>query len=74
MIQIDKIKHFAVGAVLGLLTLWFPIIWVLIIATIVFVNKEIYDCYKPQPTGFDCMDILADYIGLATTIIIILLI
>ena len=74
MIPTDKIKHFAVGAVFGLFTIWLPIIWVLIFATIVFVNKEIYDCYKPQPTGFDWWDILADYIGLATTTIIILLI
>ena len=46
MIQTDKIKHFAVGAVFGLFTLFIPIIWVLIFATIVFFNKEIYDKYK----------------------------
>ena len=74
MIQTDKIKHVAVGAVFGLLTIWIPIIWVLIFATIVFVNKEIYDCYKPQPTGFDWWDILADYIGFAVGLSIAILI
>ena len=74
MIPKDKIYHFVVGAIFGIFTIWIPIIWVLIFATIIFFNKEIYDKYKPQPTGFDWWDILADYVGFTVSTLIILLI
>ena len=74
MIPKDKIYHFVIGAIFGIFTIWLPVVVVLIAATFVFFNKEIYDKYKPQPTGFDWWDILADYVGLTVTTIIILLI
>ena len=74
MIPKDKIYHFVVGAIFGIFTIWLPIVAVLIAATFVFFNKEIYDCYKPQPTGFDWWDILADYVGFTVSTLIILLI
>ena len=68
----DKTKHFIVGLIFGLLTL--PISWAVgliwaytitfLAANIVFIGKEIWDTYKPIPTGFDKMDLLADYGGL----------
>ena len=74
MIPKDKIYHFVVGAIFGIFTIWLPVVVVLIAATFVFFNKEIYDCYKPNPTGFDWLDILADYIGFTVSTLIILLI
>ena len=67
----DKLKHFIVGAALGLLTfptsyftgLWWALIISLISCSFIFVFKEIWDVYKPKPTGFDKQDILADYSG-----------
>ena len=44
------------------------------IATIIFIGKEIYDIYKPNPTGFDIKDLLADYTGFSILIILKLLI
>ena len=68
----DKTKHVIVGAAIGMLAiplsfaigLWWSFLAIFIAATMVFVGKEEYDVYKPQPTGFDKMDFLADYLGL----------
>lgn len=47
----DKLTHFIVGGLMFFL----PIELVFSIMVI----KEIYDCYKSNPTGFDINDILA---------------
>lgn len=67
----DKTKHFLVGGSLGLLT--FPIalgtgftwaaVITLICGSIIFVGKEKYDERKKYPTGFDKVDLVADYLG-----------
>jgi hypothetical protein len=49
--RFDKISHFVVGFFL----LFLPIE----IAFSIMVMKEIYDCYKKNPTGFDLADIAA---------------
>lgn len=61
----DKTKHFIVGAALGVAT-YFSNHWLLgaVIATMIFVGKEVWDMYKPNPTGFDKVDLAVDYIGL----------
>ena len=65
LFESDKIKHFIVGFLLPLILYKFtPIEHALVLCTIVFVSKEIIDIYKPNPTGFDWLDILADYLGL----------
>ena len=69
----DKIKHFIVGFLVAQLftplTFYSSIGWSLLItfilATLVFIGKEIFDIYKPIPTGFDWYDIYADYLGFA---------
>ena len=35
----------------------------LIFSSIIFIGKEIYDKYKPNPTGFDKLDLFCDYVG-----------
>jgi len=71
----DKTKHFLVGAAFGLsalpLSYVLPFWWVLTItfwfSSVVFFGKE----YKDIPTtGFDKMDLLADYLGLAAGYIV----
>lgn len=64
MITKDKILHFIVGLVFGL-SYYFVALWSVLFGTVIFVGKEVYDIYKPNPTGFDWMDILADYLGFA---------
>jgi len=68
----DKTQHIIVGSLAGIATL--PLAFlagfanalaaIFLIATVVFFGKEWYDKIKPQPTGFDKMDLVADYIGL----------
>lgn len=67
----DKQKHLMVGAIMGFL--YFPVVFVwdinaaiisnFIASSAVFIGKEIYDKYKPNATGFDKVDLFADYLG-----------
>ena len=68
----DKIKHFIIGFILGMSILLIGY-YSIILATVIFIGKEIYDCFKPNPTGFDVMDLLADYLGYGASLLMILL-
>lgn len=67
----DKQKHFSVGFLFAVLiaplTHFFDfnavVGWDFAISTVVFFGKEAYDKYKPQPTGFDKVDLFCDYLG-----------
>ena len=73
-VRSDYILHFGVGFVFGLLYLALPFWSVLIFASIIFIAKEIYDVYKPDPSGFSLLDLLADYLGLFTSTLLVWLI
>ena len=68
----DKTKHVIIGAIFGVLSLPLSLligmadstVAMSVIATLVFLTKEWYDTIKPMPTGFDKMDLVADYLGL----------
>ena len=72
----DKIKHFAVGLIMGVLTL--PLskyvetqnayYIIMVIATFVFVGKEAFDI---KTSGFNFVDLWFDYLGLAIGIALI---
>ena len=47
----DKLAHFIIGGLIFFLPIE--------LAFSIMVIKEIYDCYKATPTGFDVNDILA---------------
>ena len=70
----DYILHFGVGLALGLPYLILPLLYTVLIASVIFIGKEVYDKYKPNPTGFDWLDLAADYSGLTISIFIIWLI
>lgn len=67
----DKQKHLIVGAIMGFM--YFPVVFLwninaaiisnFIASSVVFIGKEIYDKYKPNATGFDKVDLFADYLG-----------
>lgn len=67
-IRSDIKLHFVVGLALGLLYLVLSLLFTVLIASVIFIGKEVWDKYKPQPTGFDWLDLLADYIGLTISI------
>lgn len=64
----DYILHFMVGLAFGLFYLLIPLLPTILIASVFFIGKEVWDKYKPNPTGFDLLDLLADYIGLTISI------
>lgn len=59
----DKLKHFIVGAALGVASYFTSWGWGLLASTLIFVGKEYYDTVKKNPTGFDMVDLIADYFG-----------
>lgn len=73
-IRPDLKLHFMVGLAFGLPYLILPLLYTVLIASVVFIGKEVWDKYKPNPTGFDCLDLLADYLGLTISILTIWLI
>ena len=73
-IRPDLKLHFMVGLAFGLPYLILPILHTVLIASVIFIAKEVYDKYKPNPTGFDWLDLAADYSGLTISIFIIWLI
>lgn len=60
-----------VGLAFGLPYLILPLLHTVLIASVVFIGKEVWDKYKPVPTGFDWLDLLFDYLGLTISILII---
>ncbi len=70
----DYILHFMVGLAFGLLYLILSLLHTVLIASVVFIGKEVWDKYKPNPTGFDWLDLIADYLGLTISILTIWLI
>ena len=67
----DKQKHMIVGFMCGFAYFPFPFFFDfnialfanLFLSSVLFIGKEIYDKYKPKPTGFDKVDLFADYLG-----------
>ena len=67
----DKQKHLIVGFICGFMyspfVSFYDINWViginLLLSSMMFIGKEVYDKYKPNPTGFDKVDLFADYLG-----------
>ena len=63
-----------VGLAFGLPYMILPLLHTILIASFIFIAKEVYDKYKPNPTGFDWLDLLFDYLGLTLSILTIWLI
>lgn len=64
-IRADLLLHFEVSALICLLLCFFLPAWVAGALTFwLGLNKEIYDKYKDNPTGFDVADLVADLIGI----------
>ena len=64
-IRADLLLHFEVSALICLLLCIFLPSWVAGLITLAIgIIKEIYDKYKPNATGFDLWDLLADLLGI----------
>lgn len=68
-IRADLFKHFIASALICLILVIFLPTWVAGLITLgIGIGKEIYDKYKPNPTGFDIVDLVADVIGILAII------
>lgn len=64
-IRADLLLHFEVSALICLILTIFVPAWVAGIITLgIGIIKEIYDVFKPLPTGFDIIDLIADILGI----------
>ena len=71
-VQPDKIKHFVawfIGTMLLLVLLYlikadYYFLLANSIALGLGIAKEVYDCYKPNPTGFSIGDLIADVVAM----------
>ncbi len=67
----DLKSHFMVGFAFGLPYMTLPLLHTVLIASVVFIGKEVWDKHKPNPTGFDWLDLASDYLGLTISILTI---
>lgn len=68
----DKVLHLLCSAMIMLLLQLFlapPLAACLTLG--IGVLKELYDCIKPNPTGWDWGDIVADVVGIAIVLIFV---
>lgn len=62
--QLDKVAHFLVGAVIGLICGYVFLLWVgVVVATFVGAVKELYDYQHPDAHTADGYDLLATVAG-----------
>ena len=77
----DKILHFALSMAITMAVIWlcaplgtlFAVLTAIGVCALLSVIKEIYDCNKENPTGFDWYDLLADALGMIVGVSILLL-
>ena len=68
----DKVLHFLCSAIImGICSVFFNPMLSCFIALAIGLLKELYDCHKPNPTGWDWHDLLADTIGIIVGMILI---
>ena len=70
----DKVLHFLCSALIMFVCSTFlnPTLSCFITIAIGLL-KELYDCHKPKPTGWDWNDLLADLLGMVAVLVGVLL-
>lgn len=70
-VRSDLILHFIVSATIMLCLSFILPNWIAASVTLLIgIIKELYDCVKSNPTGFDKLDIFADILGILTILTI----
>ena len=69
----DKLLHFLCSAIIMALcsSVMNPTLSCLT-TTAIGLLKELYDCHKPNPTGWDWRDLLADLLGMAVVLVVVI--
>lgn len=69
----DKVKHVLVNFAIVLIVGLFNIKVGVALAIVASISKELYDKFRPNGTGWDWKDIVADLIGIVIGILILIL-
>jgi hypothetical protein len=68
----DKVLHFVCSAlIMGLCSIVLNPMLSSFITIAVGLLKELYDCHKPNPTGFSLGDLLADLLGMVAVLVFV---
>ena len=68
----DKLLHFLCSAIImGICSVFFNPMLSCFITLAIGLLKELYDCYKPNPTGWGWKDLLADLLGIVFVLIFV---
>lgn len=74
LVSNDKLLHFLINLFSTILFgLIFGIMYGISISLLISIGKELYDKFRPNGTGWDWKDIIADLIGIILGILIIIL-
>jgi uncharacterized protein YfiM (DUF2279 family) len=67
----DKVLHFVCSAlIMGLCSIVLNPMLSCFITIAIGLPKELYDCHKPNPTGWDWHDLLADLLGMVAVLVV----
>ena len=68
----DKVLHFLCSAIImGLCSVFFNPMLSCFVTLAIGLLKELYDCHKSNPTGWDWKDLLADVLGIVFVLIFV---
>ena len=68
----DKVLHFLCSAlIMGICSVFFNPMLSCFITLAIGLLKELYDCRKPNPSGWDWHDLLADLLGIVFVLIFV---
>ena len=68
----DKVLHFLCSAIImGICSVFFNPMLSCFITLAIGLLKELYDCRKPNPSGWDWHDLLADLLGIVFVLIFV---
>lgn len=70
----DKVLHFLCSAlIMAMCSIFLNPTLSCFITIAVGLLKELYDCHKPNPTGWDWHDLLADLFGMVAVLVVVIL-
>lgn len=69
----DKVLHFLCSAlIMAMCSIFLNPMLSCFITIAIGLLKELYDCHKPNPTGWDWHDLLADLLGMAAVLLLVI--
>jgi uncharacterized protein YfiM (DUF2279 family) len=69
----DKVLHFVCSAlIMAMCSIFLNPMLSSFITIAIGLLKELYDCHKPNPTGWDWHDLLADLLGMVAVLVVVI--